>query len=79
MIAELICIHNNIGFIQLYGKDDVIQWAELGGRTTETYVLLPLLTQDHWAGEAAQDLWRLPSPPNPAHRRMLRADFVKTS
>lgn len=29
MIAQLVSIHNNIGFVQLYGKDDVVQWTVL--------------------------------------------------
>lgn len=48
MIAELISIHNSIGFVQPYGTEDVVQWIELGHMTPETYIQLTLFSQNHW-------------------------------
>lgn len=47
MIAELTSIHNSIGFVQPYGKEDVVQRIGLGHMTPETYVQLTLLNQNH--------------------------------
>lgn len=56
MIAELTSIHNSIGFVQPYGKEDVVQQIGLGHMTPEMYVQLTLLNQNHWIGKVLEPL-----------------------